>query len=223
MLIQAHCQEREKRCTITTDASNSDDQTNENDKSDKSDTSDEKMDTNEASEMAKDSNLDPDPPKSELNTTEASMNDIEMTDSNDKATETIKKESADDNVPIVNNNDNSQSNTVTSGDEQSSNKIENENTNESKIDEKEQNDTVNMETDENGNESNTNSNKDEPNENSNDKIDKNPESTTDKDDPYSRDINIDPRTYCKLGHFHLLLEDYAKGNTYHIHTPTKKK
>ena len=24
-------------------------------------------------------------------------------------------------------------------------------------------------------------------------------------------INIDPRTYCKLGHFHLLLEDYAKG------------
>lgn len=25
-------------------------------------------------------------------------------------------------------------------------------------------------------------------------------------------INIDPRTYCKLGHFHLLLEDYPKGN-----------
>lgn len=25
------------------------------------------------------------------------------------------------------------------------------------------------------------------------------------------DINIDPRTYCKLGHFHLLLEDYPKG------------
>lgn len=24
-------------------------------------------------------------------------------------------------------------------------------------------------------------------------------------------INIDPRTYCKLGHFHLLLEDYPKG------------
>lgn len=24
-------------------------------------------------------------------------------------------------------------------------------------------------------------------------------------------IDIDPKTYCKLGHFHLLLEDYAKG------------
>ena len=24
-------------------------------------------------------------------------------------------------------------------------------------------------------------------------------------------VNIDPRTYCKLGHFHLLLEDYSKG------------
>lgn len=31
-------------------------------------------------------------------------------------------------------------------------------------------------------------------------------------DPYSSIINIDPRTYCKLGHFHLLLEDYPKGN-----------
>lgn len=28
---------------------------------------------------------------------------------------------------------------------------------------------------------------------------------------YSKEINIDPKTYCKLGHFHLLLEDYAKG------------
>lgn len=27
-----------------------------------------------------------------------------------------------------------------------------------------------------------------------------------------KEINIDPKTYCKLGHFHLLLEDYAKGN-----------
>lgn len=33
----------------------------------------------------------------------------------------------------------------------------------------------------------------------------------DEDDLYSKDINIDPRTYCKLGHFHLLLEDYPKG------------
>lgn len=26
-----------------------------------------------------------------------------------------------------------------------------------------------------------------------------------------KEINIDPKTYCKLGHFHLLLEDYQKG------------
>lgn len=37
------------------------------------------------------------------------------------------------------------------------------------------------------------------------------EENADKNDPYTYGINIDPRTYCKLGHFHLLLEDYAKG------------
>lgn len=26
-----------------------------------------------------------------------------------------------------------------------------------------------------------------------------------------KEINVDPKTYCKLGHFHLLLEDYTKG------------
>lgn len=26
-----------------------------------------------------------------------------------------------------------------------------------------------------------------------------------------KETNIDPKTYCKLGHFHLLLEDYSKG------------
>lgn len=34
---------------------------------------------------------------------------------------------------------------------------------------------------------------------------------TDEDDIFSKDIAIEPRTYCKLGHFHLLLEDYPKG------------
>lgn len=33
----------------------------------------------------------------------------------------------------------------------------------------------------------------------------------DDDEAGSKGINIDPKTYCKLGHFHLLLEDYAKG------------
>lgn len=37
-------------------------------------------------------------------------------------------------------------------------------------------------------------------------------SVDDKDSSANeKPINIDPRTYCKLGHFHLLLEDYAKG------------
>lgn len=33
----------------------------------------------------------------------------------------------------------------------------------------------------------------------------------DDDEASSKEINIDPKTYCKLGHFHLLLDDYAKG------------
>ncbi|XP_046992331.1 histone demethylase UTY-like isoform X2 [Schistocerca americana] len=36
-----------------------------------------------------------------------------------------------------------------------------------------------------------------------------------KDDTLiQKEINIDPKTYCKLGHFHLLLEDYAKGHNF---------
>lgn len=38
-----------------------------------------------------------------------------------------------------------------------------------------------------------------------------PEEFSKKDDSSERPIDIDPKTYCKLGHFHLLLEDYAKG------------
>lgn len=30
----------------------------------------------------------------------------------------------------------------------------------------------------------------------------------------SKEISIDPKTYCKLGHFYLLFEDYTKGNSY---------
>lgn len=32
-----------------------------------------------------------------------------------------------------------------------------------------------------------------------------------KDEDEDKGISIDPKTYCKLGHFHLLLEDYNKG------------
>lgn len=31
-----------------------------------------------------------------------------------------------------------------------------------------------------------------------------------------KEISIDPKTYCKLGHFYLLLEDYNKGNNFSI-------
>lgn len=44
-------------------------------------------------------------------------------------------------------------------------------------------------------------------------VDKTEDSIDEDSNNYSSDdINIDPRTYCKLGHFHLLLEDYPKGN-----------
>lgn len=32
-----------------------------------------------------------------------------------------------------------------------------------------------------------------------------------ENDDEDKGISIDPKTYCKLGHFHLLLEDYSKG------------
>ena len=37
------------------------------------------------------------------------------------------------------------------------------------------------------------------------------EEKEDIDGVRSKEISIDPKTYCKLGHFHLLLEDYVKG------------
>jgi hypothetical protein len=33
----------------------------------------------------------------------------------------------------------------------------------------------------------------------------------DENDPDDLTIDIDPKTFCKLGHFHLLLGDFAKG------------
>src|SRR5690349_13221710 len=38
-----------------------------------------------------------------------------------------------------------------------------------------------------------------------------PEEPDKKSEADEKVINIDPKTYCKLGHFHLLLEDYTKG------------
>ena len=36
-------------------------------------------------------------------------------------------------------------------------------------------------------------------------------------DVNDKGINIDPKTYCKLGHFHLLLADYPKGRSFYIY------
>ena len=46
-----------------------------------------------------------------------------------------------------------------------------------------------------------------------DSTESNLEDCKDKDDEDEEDkgISIDPKTFCKLGHFHLLLEDYNKG------------
>lgn len=32
-----------------------------------------------------------------------------------------------------------------------------------------------------------------------------------------KEINVDPKTYCKLGHFHLLMEEYSKGMRSYLH------
>lgn len=40
---------------------------------------------------------------------------------------------------------------------------------------------------------------------------KSPEESEKKKSLEEESIDIDPKTFCKLGHFHLLLEDYAKG------------
>lgn len=38
-----------------------------------------------------------------------------------------------------------------------------------------------------------------------------PEELVKKDEVDEQPIDIDPKTFCKLGHFHLLLEDYERG------------
>lgn len=43
-----------------------------------------------------------------------------------------------------------------------------------------------------------------------DSIKESPEKSKENKDE-DNGISIDPKTYCKLGHFHLLLEDYNKG------------
>lgn len=188
MLIQAYCQqEREKRCTIT--ANSGDVKSTENDES-----SSEKMDS-ESTEQTERTKT----PKAEPNIS-PTPNDVEMIDAPEPIT-VIKQEPEDDVTSI-------EMDSLADGTtNDSTNKCDNKNDTQPEMQ------AVKTEADESGNESNRDSNKDNQSDSSSEPI-KIEESTTDKDDPYSKDINIDPRTYCKLGHFHLLLEDYAKGTTF---------
>lgn len=190
MLIQAYCQqEREKRCTITANTAES--SSNEKDESNV-----EKMETGdgESTDQANGKKT----PKSEPNASPTPLsNDVEMSNITESVT-VIKQEPEDE---------------VTSEMDPLADDISEENTSttENKEDSHPDIQTVKTEVqDIEDDESNKESNEEVPTESSDEPI-KIEESETDKDDPYSKDINIDPRTYCKLGHFHLLLEDFAKG------------
>lgn len=195
MLIQAHCQqEREKRCTITAKT------TSEANTNVQNESNVEKMNTNELTEHEDDGRKTP---KIEPNASPKS-NDVEMIDASETVP-VIKQEPEDDvtsfeSDPLAEtSNDDSVSKMNEKNDLQSERQI------------------VKTEFNENGNIDGNELSKENNDSDSTDEIIKIEESTNNnnninKDDPYSKDINIDPRTYCKLGHFHLLLEDYAKGN-----------
>lgn len=192
MLIQAYCQqEREKRCTIT--AKSVDPKS-----SDKNEAEVEKMDEDESTESDGSKT-----PKAEPNAS-PTPNDVEMIDAT-VPTPVIKQEPEDEVTSIETDALNENAN---ESEENVANKSDN------KIETQADVQSVKVEADENGNVDDSESNKENDKNSQNDSNDepiKIEESTNDKDDPYSKDINIDPRTYCKLGHFHLLLEDYAKG------------
>lgn len=187
MLIQAYCQqEREKRCTITANTA----ETNNRDESNES--TSEKMDTDESEADKADGTKTP---KLEPNAS-PTPNDVEMIDATESVT-VIKQEPEDEVTsaevdPLAEDTN-----------EDSSSKTDND-----KSQDQPETSTVKIESEDNNDESNKETSKE--NESSDEPI-KIEESTADKNDPYSDDINIDPRTYCKLGHFHLLMEDYGKG------------
>lgn len=224
MLIQAYCQqEREKRCTITAQAAEPNPQEIE-------ESSDEKMDTDEIdTDQTTDGTKTP---KIEPNIS-PTPNDVEMIDTTEPVT-AIKQEPEDEVTSIEmdpladgDGNDGGGSRSGSGGgddsgntgdDENSTSAIKSDTKNDSQQSESQ---SIKIESDENCNDCSDENDKDQnPSESTTtttaaitttDESIKIEESTVDKDDPYSKDINIDPRTYCKLGHFHLLLEDYAKG------------
>lgn len=220
MLIQAYCQqEREKRCTITAKAA-------ELNAQDIEESSDEKMDTDETDEQTADGTKTP---KIEPNRS-PTPNDVEMIDTSEPIT-AIKQEPEDEvtNIetdPLAEGDDGGDDDSgggsggksddgngnSGGGDGDFLSAIKNDTKDDSQQSE---NQTIKIESDENCNDCISENNNENPSASTTTTTTDEPikieESTADKDDPYSKDINIDPRTYCKLGHFHLLLEDYAKG------------
>lgn len=198
MLIQAYCQqEREKRCTIT---AKTNDSTEENETAD---SNAEQLETSESTDQTADDGMKT--PKIEPNSSPI-PDDVEMVDASETVT-AIKQEPEDEVTSIEMDPlaDGSVEENISKSDEK------NENVEQPDIS------TVKIESDENenqtenDNEQNMESSKEPQSEPIDESVKIEESITADKDDPYSKDINIDPRTYCKLGHFHLLLGDYAKG------------
>lgn len=193
MLIQAYCQqEREKRCTIT--AKSVDPKSCEKNISEV-----EKMDMKELV----DENDGTRTPKAEPNSS-PTPNDIEMVDATVPVPVIVIKQEPEDDVTSIEADP-----LAENAHDECTSKSDDKNNTQPDVQ------TVKIEADENGNNADNANNKENSKEgqsDSNDEPIKIEESCSDKDDPYSKDINIDPRTYCKLGHFHLLLEDYAKGS-----------
>lgn len=208
MLIQAHCQqEREKRCTITANASELNSQK-------ANESSVEKMDTDETADQPTDGIKTP---KIEPNRS-PTPNDVEMIDTTEPVT-AIKQEPEDEVTSVeIDPLAEGDCDDVDGGgdDDNSTSAIKSDAKNDSQQSETK---SIKMESNDNCNDCNNENSKDAPSESTTtttaatitDEPIKIEESAADKDDPYSKDINIDPRTYCKLGHFHLLLEDYSKG------------
>lgn len=214
MLIQDYCQqEREKRCTITAN-------TAESNSKDKNESITEQVDTNESNEANGGGGGNDDgtkTPKSEPNPS-PKTNDVEMVDATDPIP-TIKQEPEDEVTSMETDPLAETTTTTATMTTTTTSTTSDENTNKTNESSDAQPDiqVVKTEADENGNvdygnDSNKeSSNKDSQSDSTSEPIKIEESTSSDKDDPYSKDINIDPRTYCKLGHFHLLLEDYAKG------------
>lgn len=235
MLIQAYCQqEREKRCTITAKAAESSPQDADESGAEKMDTDDPTSDdrTSDGTKTPKiEPNESPTPNDVEMIDTTETVTAIKQ-EPEDEVTsiETDPLAEGDDEGgggsgggtgadADGGNKDNSNANSrggSVGGDEDSTNAIKSDAQSDNQPSE---NQAIKLESDENCDDSNSGSNRENPNESTattsntsnTDEPIKIEESAADKDDPFSKDINIDPRTYCKLGHFHLLLEDYAKG------------